>query len=338
MTSSNTKVRSYCVTCVLIALVVTLYFLMIVLVNSETGPPLEPEHSSSSSLIEDVRDFLHVPTMSSLNSNGLTLQMINVPRTAPLIVHRSYTCPRTMFPNFKSGDGASIKTHMRKYSLYTRQYCNTTGLMQMHFKFPTYIFFLETIATIVQLKHNDKILDWGSGCGTMLNFYQKKFNTTGIGLDVTDEAVSFARKHAAEGNLFCHTDGTRVMSHFKDNTFDAVVSWAALYHVRRTLQQCETVNEMVRVVKPGGVIFLGNLRTDKTQHYWTKRKCHVAGATYAKYSDARVFHISSFKRHGFFSIIVTKNSTGRRLVTYETLNVQRLKTEAKGSIINDSEE
>eukprot|EP00760_Papus_ankaliazontas_P002740 PhM_4_TR11254/c0_g1_i10/m.69976 len=237
----------------------------------------------------------------------VNISEINVRRDVPLTRHALFTCPRPMFPGFKTADGSSVREAMRKYSGYTRQYCNTSGLMQMHFQLSHYLFFLRRIGEIVKLKPNDVIMDWGSGCGTMMNYFHLLYNTTGVGLDVTEVAVQHARLHAQPGQLFCHTDATRGLKHFRDNTFDAIVSWAALYHVRRTLQQCETVNELARIVKPGGVIYMGHLRTEKTQKYWTKGRCQVQNATYARTSDARTFHVSSFKRHGFFSLVIRKN-------------------------------
>jgi ubiquinone/menaquinone biosynthesis C-methylase UbiE len=207
----------------------------------------------------------------------------------------------------KSADGGAVREAIHKYTMYTRMYCNSSGLMQMHFKFEHYLYFLNVIAGIVKLKQNDIILDWGSGCGTMLNYFHVKYNTTGVGLDATEDAINFARQHSQPDQLFCHTDATRALPHFKSNTFHAIVSWAALYHVRRTLQQCETVNEMVRILKPGGMAFIGHLRTEKTQRFWSRHKCELTNGTYVKLMDAKTFHVPNFKRNGFFSIVVTKD-------------------------------
>eukprot|EP00759_Apiculatamorpha_spiralis_P015917 PhF_6_TR22381/c0_g1_i3/m.31748 len=254
-------------------------------------------------------------SVSALNESSIplfkaakfALTAINIPRKQPLEKHPIFTCPRRLFPSMKSADGGSVREAIHKYTLYTRLYCNKTGMMQMYFSFNHYIYFLDIIAQVVHLKRGDVIMDWGSGCGTMLNYFHKVYNTTGIGLDATEEAVLYAKKHAADNQIFCHTDATRGMSHFKSNTFDAIVSWAALYHVRRTLQQCETVNEMVRVLKPGGIAFLCHLRTEKTQKFWSRHKCQLTNGSYVKAMDAKTFHVSSFKRNGFFSLVVTKN-------------------------------
>jgi len=223
---------------------------------------------------------------------------------APLEVH-NVTCPAYRFRGSKSADAKHTHEAMVKYTRYVGQYCNSTGLLQMHVDLATYLRFLDTVARIVRMKPGDFIFDWGSGCGTMLNYYQLTHGTSGVGIDVTEAAVLHARAHARGSQLFCHMDGSDLRT-FPSNTFDAVVSWATLYHVRRTLVQCEIVHHLVRMLKPGGIAYIGHLRTEKTQEYWKKNKCHPPDATIVRYRDARTFHMPAFRRNNFFSLVVTK--------------------------------
>lgn len=215
------------------------------------------------------------------------------------------TCPAYRFRGSKSADAKHTHEAMVKYTRYVGQYCNATGLLQMHVDLSTYLRFLDTVARIVKLKQGDFIFDWGSGCGTMLNYYGMTHGTTGVGIDVTEAAVVHARAHARGEQLFCHMDGSDLRT-FPTEAFDAVVSWATLYHVRRTLVQCEIVHHLVRMLKPGGVAYIGHLRTEKTQEYWKKNKCHPPNATIVRYRDARTFHMPAFRRNNFFSLVVTK--------------------------------
>ncbi len=216
-------------------------------------------------------------------------------------------CPAFRFPSSKSADGKSIHDAVSKYSRYVQQYCNKTGLLQMNVGGDTYSFILDTVAKMARIPQNGRIFDWGSGCGTMLNYYHVKFNTTGVGIDVTEAAVSHARTHAQPRQLFCFLDGS-YLKPFPSDYFDAVVSWATLYHVRRTLVQCDIVHQLIRMLKPGGVAYIGHLRTEKTQEYWKKMRCTHPNATLARYRDFKTFHQSSWKRHQFFSIVVTKHT------------------------------
>ena len=203
----------------------------------------------------------------------------------------TYHCPPTRIQSVRTADGKNIHEAMVKYTRYTRQYCNRTGMLQMHVGLRSFIFFMDIIARVVRIQPGYHLFDWGSGCGTMLNYYAMKWNTTGIGIDVTAEAVHHAVTHRRPGNHFCWMDGSDIRS-FPSDAFDAVVSWATLYHVRRTLVQCMIVHQLVRMLKPGGYAFIGHLRTEKTQEYWKKRnKCPIPGASWTRYRDYKLFHM-----------------------------------------------
>lgn len=239
------------------------------------------------------------------------LHFVNPPRNHDANLHLQ--CPGYRIPSSKSADGKSIHEHVTKYSRYVNQYCNHTGMLQMNVEFKTYGWILDKIAHMTRIKKNHHIFDWGCGCGTMLNYFHLKYNTTGIGIDITENAIQHARHHSQPGQQFCHMDGAD-MRRFPSNAFDAIVSWATLYHIRRTLVQCEVVHHMVRMLKPGGIAYVGHLRTEKTQEYWKKGRCRHDNATIVRYRDYKTFHQPSWKRHQFFSVIVTKHLDDGRVV------------------------
>ena len=243
-------------------------------------------------------------------------------------------CPSFRFPSSKSADGKSVHDAVAKYSRYVQQYCNKTGLLQMNVGGDTYSFILDTVGKMARIPQNGKIFDWGSGCGTMLNYYHVKYNTTGVGIDVTETAIQHARSHAQPGQLFCFMDGSNLKP-FPSDYFDAIVSWATLYHVRRTLVQCDIVHQFIRMLKPGGVAYVGHLRTEKTQEYWKKMKCTHANATLARYRDYKTFHQSSWKRHQFFSIVVTKHTADRLLPAGQTLPPKQQQAKLDGPPADD---
>lgn len=238
------------------------------------------------------------------------LHFVNPPRS-----HDAHhlQCPGYRIPSSKSADGKSIHEHVTKYTRYVNQYCNHTGMLQMNVEFKTYGWILDKIANMARIKKNHHIFDWGCGCGTMLNYFHLKYNTTGIGIDITENAIQHARHHSQPGQQFCHMDGAD-MRRFPSNSYDAIVSWATLYHIRRTLVQCEVVHHMVRMLKPGGIAYVGHLRTEKTQEYWKKGRCRHENATIVRYRDYKTFHQPSWKRHQFFSVIVTKHLDDGRVV------------------------
>jgi 2-polyprenyl-3-methyl-5-hydroxy-6-metoxy-1,4-benzoquinol methylase len=259
---------------------------------------------------------------ASHRSGALSPDMINPVRGAdPVAVGPlGLTCPSYRFRGSKSADGKHTHEAMVKYTRYVKQYCNATGMLQMHLDLATYIRFLDTVALMAKLKPNDVIFDWGSGCGTMLNYYAMKYNTTGVGIDVTEAAVQHARTHGRDGQLFCFMDGAD-LRHFPSGSFDAIVTWATLYHVRRTLVQCDIVHQFVRMLKPGGIAYVGHLRTEKTQEYWKKGKCRPPNATVVRRSDAKTFHMASFRRNNFFSLVVTKDAATKETIADTTTEV-----------------
>lgn len=216
-----------------------------------------------------------------------------------------FRCPRFHIHG-NDADKKKSSEHITKYSRYAADYCNSTGLMQMNIPQHSHIQMLSTIARIARVKENDRVLDWGCGCGTMLNYLHLKFNTTGVGLDITEGAIKFAWQHSQPRQTFCWMDGSD-MTVFPSSHFDAIVSWGGVYHVRRTQIQCSIVTHMVRILKPGGVAFVGHVRTDKSQQYWKQNKCTPPNSSVVRYRDYKTFRQSSWKRHGFFSLIVTKH-------------------------------
>lgn len=226
-------------------------------------------------------------------------------------------CPYYRWKPGKSADSKSNSEHIAKYTRYVSTYCNESGLLQMHFGLNVYVNFLDIVARITRIKNNSRIFDWGCGCGTLLNYFAMKFNTSGVGIDITFTAIEHARRYSRPHQTYCHLDGSH-LKHWKDNSFDSIVSWATLYHVRRTLVQCTIVHELVRMLKPGGIAYIGHLRTEKTQEYWKKKnKCRIPGATLVRYRDYKTFHMPAFRRNQFFSLVITKMSVNSSVVPSE---------------------
>ena len=266
-----------------------------------------------------------------------------------------FKCPPFRYPKGRSADSLAAKEAMGKYSRYTKDFCNASGVLQMQVPLDMYVNkVLRRIAAAVgPLKHGDRVLDFGSGCGTMLNYFALRFGTVGLGIDVTDDAVRFSMAHRQQNNLFCllnaetqlrvkeisggnnivgertrsftassfafansnDTTGISVSaaesplpsisSDFLPNTFDAVVSWGVLHHIRRTSAQCQIVASIVRLLKPGGKAFIGHLRHDKGD-YWRRGRCVVEGATIKRIKDGSYFKVAHWAKYGFGSVYVHK--------------------------------
>lgn len=98
-------------------------------------------------------------------------------------------------------------------------------------------------------KRNLKILDAGCGPGTAFS-YLKRYGQL-IGVDASDEALRYARKH----NQVKIVKASVSSLPFKDNSFDLVVCLDVLYHLWvKNINQA--LKEFNRVLKPGGFLFL----------------------------------------------------------------------------------
>ena len=102
----------------------------------------------------------------------------------------------------------------------------------------------------------DHVLEVGVGTGLSLPLYPETLRVTGI--DISEEMLERARgrvsRDALSGRIALHVMDAERMN-FPDNSFDKVV---AMYVVSVVPHPERLVNEMRRVCKPGGDIFIVN--------------------------------------------------------------------------------
>ena len=111
-------------------------------------------------------------------------------------------------------------------------------------------------AELAALKPGLKVLDVSSGRGTQSIFYAQQYGVNIVGLDISDEMISTAKKNAKkEGvkSLVSFKKGDSQNLPFDDETFDVVINECA---VGIPDDSQKVLNEMVRVAKPGGIIVI----------------------------------------------------------------------------------
>lgn len=106
---------------------------------------------------------------------------------------------------------------------------------------------------LAYLRPGDLVLDWGSGCGHKLSWANRLFGVEGLGVELVKATAAWARRHSA--GTHCHADG-RDLSWIPSGSFDAVISFAALYHLHGR-EQCDVVGQLVEKLRPGGRAWLG---------------------------------------------------------------------------------
>lgn len=99
-----------------------------------------------------------------------------------------------------------------------------------------------------------KLLDLGCGDGateTYISIQFPSFSVTGI--DISNESIAIANKKEIPGCRFLWFDGVSIP--FPENTFHIVFIAGVLHHVPVSQQQ-NLVNEVARVLQPGGRLYL----------------------------------------------------------------------------------
>jgi SAM-dependent methyltransferase len=115
----------------------------------------------------------------------------------------------------------------------------------------------EALVRSIGLRQGDRVLDLGCGDGTTA-LPAAMLGADVLGVDIARNLVDAGNRRAAAaglGNLrFQHGDASQLTG-IEDNRFDAVVSiFGAMFAPRPH----DVAKEMVRVIKPGGRIVMGN--------------------------------------------------------------------------------
>lgn len=97
-----------------------------------------------------------------------------------------------------------------------------------------------------------KILDIGSGCGRDVHYLMEEGHDV-IGIDLSKNLVKEAKKRVPTGR-FIHMDMLEL--DFDDESFDGIWCHATLCHVLKK-DAIKALEEMHRVLKSGGVIYIG---------------------------------------------------------------------------------
>lgn len=124
--------------------------------------------------------------------------------------------------------------------------------------------FVDELETNLLLKHlefkeEDKILDLGCGTGN-LTYKLKELGGNVTGVDISEKMLKEAEKKnnskTSNGKVeFYKMNGNNLL--FKDNSFDCVISNAVFEFIENPK---EVMNELLRVVKPNGVIVIGTIQ------------------------------------------------------------------------------
>ncbi|MFQ5922274.1 MAG: class I SAM-dependent methyltransferase [Anaerolineales bacterium] len=115
------------------------------------------------------------------------------------------------------------------------------------------------------LKPEDKVLDVGCGTGIWVDRLHREFGITGFGIDISSQSLRTATKESPKSLSFLCAEGSVLP--YRDGSFDAVISLDVLEHIE---DQRRCLEEMSRVISPGGSLFLWTLNRNQrfTWNWW----------------------------------------------------------------------
>ena len=114
---------------------------------------------------------------------------------------------------------------------------------------------------------SDVVLEIGIGTGASFQFYPDKTNVIGINIspDMLDLAKEKIKNNKIENKYISMMNGEHLS--FPDNTFDKVV---AMYVMSVTQNPKSLVEEMKRVCKDDGDIYIVNHFSSESDKFWVK--------------------------------------------------------------------
>jgi SAM-dependent methyltransferase len=120
----------------------------------------------------------------------------------------------------------------------------------------------------LELTSGQKVLDAGCGTGYLLDFMTPK-TASGFGVDISGFAIKTA-KSAYPGLNFTVSDITKLP--YKNNFFDRIYAFNVIEHIP---DQKPAMQELKRVLKPGGIIVMGTNIKDSPS--WLLFKLFLGG-------------------------------------------------------------
>lgn len=136
-----------------------------------------------------------------------------------------------------------------------------------------------------------KILDVVCGYGRTLNELAEAGFADLTGIDSAENMIKRGLREYPKLNLVANPDG---VIPFKDNSFDAVILFGVLTCVPDNESQKELLNNIKKVLKPGGVIYINDFLLNSGLKRWlfyknAQKKTGIYGA-FKTYDGATVRH------------------------------------------------
>jgi len=165
----------------------------------------------------------------------------------------------------------------------------------------------DRVAQLFRLRAGNVVLDWGAGCGALINYVSEKYNVTTIAVDITKSAVEYGRSLPGI-HKFCRVGLTPMLSFLPEKHVDAIFSNAALYHLPLASQK-QIMKEFIRVLSPGGCIWDGWSYGDAHDEHGTLSEAQLKeifpnGSLVHSFKEAILFGGTEYGRNRSLSKII----------------------------------
>jgi len=100
------------------------------------------------------------------------------------------------------------------------------------------------------------VFEAGCAAGAFLDSLARQYRVYVSGVDFAGNLVEVARRRVK--GSFCTADA-RNLSFVADNTFDHSLSFGVLTYADSPMEACQTASELLRIIRPGGTVFLGQI-------------------------------------------------------------------------------
>ena len=123
--------------------------------------------------------------------------------------------------------------------------------------------FITTVHYIEKyLKEGDKILDVGAGAGEYSFYFSRKGYEVSA-LELADANIeAFKKKLTSEDKIDLVQGNALDLSYYEDQSFDIVLLFGPLYHLKNNEDKQKCIEEAKRVCKDGGKIFFAFISND----------------------------------------------------------------------------
>ncbi len=130
-------------------------------------------------------------------------------------------------------------------------------------------------------KSDSKVLDAGCGNGKNIKYFNDTCNIVGI-----DNCTDFVNICNNRGYNVIYSD-IRNMS-FEDNSFDFIISIAVIHHFDKEDDRLKSINELIRVLKPGGKLLFTVWAFESDEY--SKKKNFKIGDNIIKFNKSERYY------------------------------------------------